>query len=211
IVHRDVKPSNILLSPSPVPTREFDARLTDFGIATMEGGARLTATGTVLGTAAYLSPEQALGDRVTPAADVYSLGLVLLEMITGTREFPGPALEALSARVLRDPVVPAEVHPRWAALLTAMSAREPRDRPTTEQVVHELALLAHDRVPTMQAADGVDAATLAMPRASIVRASRTAPMPASAARVGARRPRRRLLLAVAGIAATVTALIGAVA
>lgn len=211
IVHRDVKPSNILLSPSPIAAREFDARLTDFGIATMEGGARLTATGTVLGTAAYLSPEQALGGRVTPAADVYSLGLVLLEMITGAREFPGPALEALSARVLRDPVVPADVHPRWAALLTAMSAREPQERPTTEQLVHELALLAHDRVPTMQAIADDATSTLAMPRVSSVDASVTAPLLGPDARMRPRRSRRRLLLGVAGIAATATAVIGAVA
>lgn len=211
IVHRDVKPSNILLSPSPIATREFDARLTDFGIATMQGGARLTATGTVLGTAAYLSPEQALGGRVTPAADVYALGLVLLEMITGMREFPGPALEALSARILRDPVMPAEVHPRWAALLTTMTAREPEDRPATEQVVHELAVLAHDRVPTMQPAVGVATSTPAMPRPSTAAAPVTTPLPASATSDGTRRPRRRLLLGVAGIAATVTALIGAAA
>ena len=89
VVHRDLKPANVLLAPSPLPGREFDAKLADFGIASLVDAARLTATGTVLGTAAYLSPEQASGSRVDRPSDIYSLGLVLLEALTGRREFPG--------------------------------------------------------------------------------------------------------------------------
>ncbi len=213
IVHRDVKPSNILLAPSPLAGREFDARLADFGIATLEGGSRLTATGAVLGTAAYLSPEQAMGGDVTPAADVYSLGLVLLEAITGTREFPGPVLEALTARMLRDPVIPDGMHPRWAGLLAAMTAREAADRPTPERV-HELALgLVAERVGTWS--DEV-AATLPMPTPALAtdgatRSTVAATVPlaaATATRVQRRRPRRvvvGIVAAAVGLAAIVLA------
>lgn len=174
IVHRDVKPSNILLAPSPLAGREFDARLADFGIATLEGGSRLTATGAVLGTAAYLSPEQAMGQEVTTAADVYSFGLVLLEAVTGTREFPGPVLEALTARMLRDPVIPDAMHPRWASLLAAMTAREVADRPTPELVLELASGLAADRVPPLG-----DGAGQTLPMRTP--AADPAPVPASAA------------------------------
>lgn len=141
IVHRDVKPSNILLAPSPLAEHDFDARLADFGIAAVDGGRDLTATGAVLGTAAYLSPEQATGGTVGPAADVYALGLVLLETITGEREFPGPAIEALTARMLRDPVMPPTLDEQWAWLLRGMTARDSSQRPTTDEVRELLAAL----------------------------------------------------------------------
>ena len=139
VVHRDIKPANILLSPSPLPGRELDAKLADFGIAAIVDATRLTATGTVLGTAAYLSPEQATGARVGPASDIYSLGLVLLEAITGQREYPGPLMESLSARQSRDPDVPGWIGYRWKSLLTAMTARDPESRPTASQVLDALA------------------------------------------------------------------------
>ncbi len=146
VVHRDIKPANILLAPSPLPGREFDAKLADFGIASIVDAARRTETGTVLGTAAYLSPEQATGERVGPASDVYSLGLVLLEAITGQREYPGPLVEALSARQARDPQVPGEIGYHWKSLLTAMTARDPGARPTAAEVLERLAA-APDSVP----------------------------------------------------------------
>ncbi|WP_175414253.1 serine/threonine-protein kinase [Agrococcus sp. SGAir0287] len=164
IVHRDVKPSNILLAPSPLPGHEFDAKLADFGIAAVDGGAELTATGAVLGTAAYLSPEQAVGGDVGPASDVYSLGLVLLEAITGEREFDGPALEAVTARMLRDPVMPPALDERWTWLLRGMTAREAADRPTTDEV--RALLVELERIPVhVPAAAGSDVATAALPTA----------------------------------------------
>ncbi len=161
IVHRDVKPSNILLAPSPLAEHDFDARLADFGIASVDGGGDLTATGAVLGTAAYLSPEQAVGGDVGPAADVYALGLVLLETITGEREFPGPAIEALTARMLRDPVIPPTMDERWAWLLRGMTAREPADRPTTDELRVLLADLEGTPVHVVAQA-GSDVATVAL-------------------------------------------------
>ena len=77
VVHRDLKPSNVLFDV------EGRAKLADFGIARALGQATLTETGTVLGTAAYLSPEQAVGEPVGPASDVYSFGVILFRMLTG--------------------------------------------------------------------------------------------------------------------------------
>ncbi|WP_306233412.1 serine/threonine-protein kinase [Agrococcus beijingensis] len=138
VVHRDIKPANILLAPALVPGREFDAKLADFGIASLVDGARLTATGTVLGTAGYLSPEQATGSRVAASSDIYSLGLVLLEALTGRREFPGTMLESVSARLARDPVVPGELGYEWKSLLSAMTARDPEARPAATAVLERV-------------------------------------------------------------------------
>ncbi|GMA93632.1 hypothetical protein GCM10025881_04560 [Pseudolysinimonas kribbensis] len=102
-VHRDVKPSNILL---PGEGSALPAKLADFGIARLADDAGLTTAGTTIGTAAYLSPEQVAGREPTPKADVYSLGLVLLECLTGERAFPGTVSETAAARLVREPTVP---------------------------------------------------------------------------------------------------------
>jgi tRNA A-37 threonylcarbamoyl transferase component Bud32 len=128
VVHRDVKPANILL-----PNRENEATgpramLADFGIARIVDATRLTATGSVIGTASYLSPEQATGSALSSATDVYSLGLVLIECLTGERSFPGSAIETVSARLTRDPEVPEQFGAGWAELLRSMTTREPTAR-----------------------------------------------------------------------------------
>lgn len=137
VVHRDVKPANILLTryAADAPLR---AKLADFGIARMLDGARLTATNMVPGTAAYLSPEQASGEPVGPPADIYSLGLVLLEALTGKVAFPGPPLEAAVARLSRFPDIPDDMGPRWKSLLAAMTARDPQDRPDAGSIAMKL-------------------------------------------------------------------------
>ena len=149
IVHRDVKPANILL---PGDTRsgatEAWAKLTDFGIARLVDEARLTSTGTLLGTPSYLSPEQATGTVLGPPTDVYALGLVLLECLTGERVFPGTVLESVAARLDHDPVVPAELGPVWVALLTSMTTREPASRPTAIEASAELRRLVAVPDPT---------------------------------------------------------------
>ena len=164
LVHRDVKPANILLQPTGLPTPRFRAKLADFGIAHLLGADRLTAAGAVVGTAAYLSPEQATGAEIGPAADVYALGLVILESLTGRRVYPGSVVEAMTARAALDPAVPDDLPPEWVTLLTWMTARDPEDRPTAMEVAvrsREIgALLAGWAVPEVAAA--ADDATQAL-------------------------------------------------
>ncbi len=88
VVHRDVKPANLLLD------RHGRVHVADFGIASAAGLSSLTQTGTVLGTASYLSPEQAQGERTTAASDLYSLGIVAFELLTGRRPFEGDSVAA---------------------------------------------------------------------------------------------------------------------
>src|SRR5688572_5471821 len=97
VVHRDVTPSNVLCGPDGRP------RLADFGIARLVDTTRVTAAATAIGTAAYMAPEQVQGHDVTPAADVYALGLVLLELLTGRRAFEGTGHEVAVARLARPP------------------------------------------------------------------------------------------------------------
>ena len=128
IVHRDVKPANILLSGGHTP------KLTDFGIARLVDSASHTQTGTLIGTAAYLSPEQVQGREVGPATDIFALGLVLLEAATGRREYQGNTVETALARLERLPVVPDALPAPLQRLLVRMTAANPEERPTATQV-----------------------------------------------------------------------------
>lgn len=128
IVHRDVKPSNIFLHP------DRRALLGDFGVAILLDATRLTTDAAIIGTAAYLAPEQATGDTVTEAADVYALGLVLLEILTGRPAFTGSFPEVITAKLGRDPQVPVDLEEPWPALLAAMTNRNPALRPSAAEV-----------------------------------------------------------------------------
>ncbi|MET0729421.1 MAG: serine/threonine-protein kinase [Acidimicrobiales bacterium] len=132
VVHRDVTPSNVLCG------RDGRPRLTDFGIARLLDTSRVTATAATIGTAAYMAPEQVEGRDVTPAADVYALGLVLLEALTGRLEYPGAASEAALARLTRPPDATTGVPPEWRPVLAAMTAREPDRRPDACDVAERL-------------------------------------------------------------------------
>lgn len=134
IVHRDVKPANVLL------TEDGRALLADFGIARLlDSTTRHTVAGQAIGSPAYLAPEQASGGELSGAADVYSLGLLLLEALTGQRAFTGTTTEVVYARLQAPPEVPSSVPSGWAALLRAMTALAPADRPVAEEVGRRLA------------------------------------------------------------------------
>jgi serine/threonine protein kinase len=133
IIHRDIKPGNILLVQIR-PGEPLRPKLTDFGIARIVDSTRLTATGTMVGTAAYLSPEQALGQPLAPSTDIYSLGLVLLECIKGTVEYPGSAVESAVARLHRAPEIPEDLPSEWADLIRSMTALEPLERPAAADI-----------------------------------------------------------------------------
>jgi hypothetical protein len=126
-LHRDIKPANVLLARRG-PSSRIRGKLTDFGISTIIGavGDREFTAGTV----AYLSPEQVLGQDPSPAWDVYALGLVLLESITGVVAFPGDMDSSALARLDRDPEIPDSVPEVLARVLAAMTARDPADRPS---------------------------------------------------------------------------------
>jgi eukaryotic-like serine/threonine-protein kinase len=128
VVHRDVKPGNVLMGTDDL------VKLADFGIARLvERRTRHTASGIAIGTAAYVAPEQVNGDEVGSPADVYALGLVILEAVTGRREYDGPPAEAALARLARPPVIPS-LPSGWPRLLTAMTALDPDDRPHADEV-----------------------------------------------------------------------------
>ncbi|MBG6192159.1 serine/threonine protein kinase [Arthrobacter sp. CAN_A212] len=147
IVHRDVKPANILLGGFRDAQRARNPKLTDFGIARLMDATRLTVTGQSMGTAAYLSPEQAEGTSITPASDIYSLGLVLLECLTGKTAFPGPAAASATARLYRGPPVPVTLGSGWTQLLHAMTAHNPVDRPTAAETALALRSLPGPGAP----------------------------------------------------------------
>ncbi|MFC3889838.1 serine/threonine-protein kinase [Lentzea rhizosphaerae] len=136
LVHRDIKPSNILLGEDDVP------RLADFGLVRLVDGARFTRADQVVGTAAYLAPEQVRGGEITPAVDVYALGLVLLECLSGHREYEGAEIEAAVARLHRPPVVPDDLPFGFKRLLTLMTSLSAARRPTARECAK--VLLAED-------------------------------------------------------------------
>ncbi|MFE5672195.1 serine/threonine-protein kinase [Agromyces sp. NPDC056523] len=169
VIHRDIKPENILVSETPTFGYTLMTRLADFGVAQFVDGTRLTGHGTIMGTAAYISPEQARGEDVTAATDIYSLGLVLLESLKGEREYSGTPIEAALARLHRSPEIPEELSAEWRALLAAMTADDPAVRPnahdvasTMRDIIRSMIFETHvrkGRVPTWaRVADQGDAA-----------------------------------------------------
>jgi eukaryotic-like serine/threonine-protein kinase len=146
LVHRDVKPANVLAGSNG------DVKIADFGIAAALGdGTRLTQTGTVLGTASYLAPEQAAGLEVRPSADVYALGVVLYELLTG--EPPGPSL--WNSR---------DIPRSFEELIAECLSPTPESRPTAGEVAADLRGEAPTRVSSTAATRVAPASTRVLPR-----------------------------------------------
>ncbi|QJA00836.1 serine/threonine protein kinase [Leifsonia sp. PS1209] len=199
MVHRDLKPANILLPASTVPGGRLHAKLADFGIAHLLGAERLTTDGTVIGTAAYLSPEQVAGAEPDASTDVYALGLVLLEALTGRRSYPGSPVESVSARAAYDPRIPSTLPDDWRGMLAAMTARSPALRPTAM----EIAVMARELAPQLvgwEASGEPDdeMPTAVMPSAGAAGASVAADAPTAVLAPPAKRRRGLLVALVAG-------------
>lgn len=133
VIHRDVKPNNVMLDGGG---NRRAAKVVDFGIARLaqSGDATLTAPATALGTAAYMSPEQAAGSALSPATDIYSLGCLLFALLTGKPPFVGDSpLAVLQQHVFQTPPLPSERNPAVPesvdALVAQMMQRRPEDRP----------------------------------------------------------------------------------
>jgi serine/threonine protein kinase len=143
MIHRDVKPGNLLLTPKGT------VKITDFGIAHTVGAASVTATGELVGTPAYLAPERAMGEQAGPASDLYALGIVAYECLTGTRPFEGAPLEVALAHWHRPlPPLPASVAADVTAFVMRLTAKDPARRADDAAEVAWRAGLLRDGVGT---------------------------------------------------------------
>jgi len=192
IVHRDVKPGNLLLTP------EGQVKITDFGIARAALAAHLTQSGMVMGTAQYVSPEQATARPITTATDIYSLGVVGYECLAGQPPFTAetPIALALAHVHKPPPPLPDDVPAPVAALVGQMLAKEPSGRPASARLVASRASALRDNSLASENAQTIGSAELTGPAAWFPEASPTspglhhtgtAPIPAA----GPRRPRWR--------------------
>ncbi|WP_344003608.1 serine/threonine-protein kinase [Microbacterium paludicola] len=181
VIHRDIKPPNVLLRSAH--GRPFQAMLADFGIAYLVDAARMTTPGMAVGTAAYFSPEQARGAQPSPASDIYALGLVLIEALTGRRAFPQTTpIEAAIARLHTPPEVPAGFGYGWRSLLTAMTATDPAERPTALEVAERAGALTPADAAVVEA-DATAQAAVPVAAAPTAAAPVAEPVPTAVAQV----------------------------
>jgi eukaryotic-like serine/threonine-protein kinase len=198
LVHRDVKPQNVLLNG------DGQAKVTDFGIVRSLEAIGNTETGTVLGTSHYIAPEQARGERVDAQTDVYSFGVVLFELLTGEVPYPGDNFLSVAMKHVNEPVPNVlerrpDVPLRLASLVERSLAKAPGDRPATmDEVVGELEAIRAE----LDAREDGDATMIVRPKA--------APKPPRPQRARRRTPVWPLLLAALLLAGVVGGVIYAV-
>ncbi|WP_308798142.1 serine/threonine-protein kinase [Agromyces silvae] len=184
LVHRDIKPGNLLITP------DGRVKITDFGIARIADQVPLTATGQVMGTVQYLSPEQASGHPASPTTDIYSLGIVAYECLAGRRPFTGESQVAIAMAQINEtpPDLPVTVSEPVRNLVYACIAKNPSDRPQTAAHLARAAQAlrrgdvqgAAAAVPAVLGAAGATAATMLMPSQQGQTAATTV-MPSAAA------------------------------
>jgi eukaryotic-like serine/threonine-protein kinase len=187
IIHRDVKPGNLMVIGGPAvdgaSDEEMKVKLTDFGIARASEQTRLTQVGSVVGTAAYLAPEQARGEEAGPASDVYALGVVIYQLLTGRLPYEGGSLAELAIRRENErPLSPTSYNPNVpetvsAAVLTALH-NDPAARYGSARALADglrTGLAGHD--PTLVGAAPTDA-TRTLPRTTQEPVTPVAPAPA---------------------------------
>ncbi len=148
LVHRDVKPGNLLITP------DGHVKITDFGIARVADQVGLTATGQVMGTVQYLAPEQATGKPATPSTDIYSLGIVAYEALAGKRPFTGESqMEIAMAQINKTPpALPGNVDARVANLVMSCLAKKPNQRPESALALAKRAEALMSNAPRQTAA-----------------------------------------------------------
>jgi serine/threonine protein kinase len=184
MVHRDVKPGNMLLTP------DGGVKVADFGIARVASGEPLTVTGSVMGTASYLSPEQARGGSIDARSDIYSLGCVLYEMLTGKTPFAGDSLVSIAYKhVEEEPTAPSLVNPAvpagLSAVVTKAMAKDPADRyQSADEMAGELREASADAPPAK--AVPTNERTEVLPVSAGGRTT-TAPLPVTVSRERGRR------------------------
>jgi serine/threonine-protein kinase len=176
LVHRDIKPGNLLITP------DGKVKITDFGIARVGDQVPLTKTGQVMGTVQYLAPEQATGKPSTPATDLYSLGVVAYEALSGKRPFTGENQMAIAMAHINEmpPALPESIDPRVQNLVLSCLAKKPNQRPesATSLAIRAEALLREKKgKPTIRSIKEVEddpvtelitTDTAPLPRAPIV-------------------------------------------
>ena len=195
VIHRDIKPQNVLVTSSG------DLKVTDFGIARAASAVTISVTNAIFGTAGYISPEQALGEPVSPASDLYSLGVILYEMLTGELPYTADNPMAVCMKHVTEqlrpprrlnPAIPEEID----AVVVKLLAKDPADRyGSAAELLADLERVRHGHFP----AHGIRVETTTQPRE-----------PQAAPRRGARPRRRRVSRALTVAAAAMLALLGTV-
>jgi serine/threonine-protein kinase len=200
MIHRDLKPANVMLNPEGQPI------LMDFGVAKMRGGEQHTATGAIIGTVTYMSPEQARGDRLDERADLYSLGVMLFEMIAGRPPFEGDSIMTVMLKHMNEP--PPDLRPLnkdapegLAAIIQKALAKNPGDRFQTASEMAAALRGATTLVPTVVQQPSTAATQAGAPSTQVVappaQSTLAGQQPQTAATaIGAQRKRGPLPLAM---------------